>query len=120
MGYIRHHAIIVSVATDKDLISTVHNKAMEVFGPQVSNVVSSVVNNTKSFFIGPDGSKEGWSESDEGDEKRTQFLCWLADLEYEDGSSPVKWAEVVYHDDGLWNGVTASSDMRYASRVAHE
>jgi hypothetical protein len=59
------------------------------------------VNDSRAFFVPPDGSKEGWSESDEGDGRRDQFIAWLHKHRYSDGSGPLKWVEVRVSDDDL-------------------
>ncbi len=35
------------------------------------------INGYLSFFVAPDGSKEGWSESQNGDEAREKLTLWL-------------------------------------------
>ena len=57
------------------------------------------MNSYLSFFIPPDGSKEGWPDSDLGDERRARFIAWLHDQEFEDGGSCLAWAEVQYGDE---------------------
>ncbi len=65
MSYMVHHSIIVSSSID-ELFNMAYLKALEIFGDQVSNVVESNANGYRSFFIAPDGSKEGWVESNKG------------------------------------------------------
>lgn len=115
MGYMRHHAIVVTgILRDLTLssfprIEDAHAEALELF-PRVSPIVESEINGYGSFFIPPDGSKEGWAESSAGDGKRARFRVWLYSKEYEDGSSPFKWVEVQYGDDERETVVTAHSD----------
>jgi len=40
-------------------------------------IVKGMINSQSSFFIAPDGSKEGWETSQECDEMREQFAEWL-------------------------------------------
>lgn len=49
--------------------------------------VQSVVNGYLSFAFLPDGSKEGWEDSDLGDEFRQRFID-LFSFAHGDGSSP--------------------------------
>ena len=104
MGYMCHHAVIVS-SCDKKLIEKARQKAVEIFGrypdtkPLVSNMVTANVNNYRAFFIAPDGSKEGWSASDEGNECRKDFLDWVKAQAFEDGSNMLGWALVQFDDD---------------------
>lgn len=104
MGYIRHHAIIVSggdwgAKDDAGFpIHRAHGKAKEL-GCVVSEIVKSTINGYMTFLIAPDGSKEGWEESDRGDVCREAFLAYCETQRYEDRSSPLSWAEVQYGDD---------------------
>jgi hypothetical protein len=96
MGHVVHHAII---ATTFD-----QNKAQEFATFCASRglshcVVESGVNCYFTIFIGPDGSKSGWPESDEGDMLRKEAKERLASYAYEDGSNPFEWAEISYSSD---------------------
>lgn len=97
MGDIMHHTIIVT-SWDKERIKKAHKKACKVF-PTVSESIESQINGYESFFIPPDGSKEGWAESERGNENRQEFIEWLNSQKYEDGSTPFDWAEIQYGDD---------------------
>ena len=97
MGYTRHHAIIVT-SWDIDLLFKAYKRAVDVF-PRVSGIVSSLKNRYKSFFIAPDGSKEGWLDSIYYDGLRAGYISYLRTLVNEDGSSSINWAEVQYGDD---------------------
>jgi len=120
MGYMRHHAILVT--SDEVLIQKVHAKAREIFCDpfrwsihcnterMVSPVMCGVVNDEFSFFIAPDGSKEGWPDSDTGNALRAEFRDYLESLRYADGSSSIKWAEVQYGDDEGETCITADGD----------
>jgi len=100
MGYIRHHAIVVTSSTEEQT-QQAHIKATEIFtdGKQVSNIVAGVVNGYYSFFVGPDGSKEGWEDSHHGDYNRMKLITWLKNQAYEDRSSSYSWVEFYYGDD---------------------
>lgn len=76
MGYHNHHAIIVT-AWDEKYIKEAHGKAIEIFGEPCSEVVDSNINGYVSFFIAPDGSKEGWEDSTAGDNRREAFKTWI-------------------------------------------
>ena len=112
MGYMRHHMIVVTTF-DEQLIQLAHAKATEIFvRPNhhgrivgVTPIVTSMVNHYYSFFVPTDGSKEGWSDSDDGDQNRAEFIAWLESQRYEDLSSPFKWAEVQYGDEQRDNRV---------------
>jgi len=97
MGYIKNNAIVVTGTYD-DYIERAHIKASEIF-EWVSQISPVGVNGSRSFFIPPDGSKEGWSESHMGDVNRCNFIEWLRSIEYDDGSSVLKWVDVWYDDE---------------------
>jgi hypothetical protein len=108
MGYVRPTAIVVSAGYEHDngrhWIETAHETAFGIFSEHglsqlVSNVVDAQLNNEFSFFIAWDGSKEGWPDSDAGDEARADFINWLRDQLYEDGSGPLNWIEIQYGGD---------------------
>ena len=95
MGYMRHHAIIVTSWNRRSMLEA-RNKAKKIF-PYVSEISPETTNGYYSLFIPPDGSKEGWDESDEGNERRNKFLSWLTIYSIFD------WVEVQFGDD---EGVT--------------
>ena len=92
MGYIMHDAIIVTAFRDQDAVAG-RDKAEEL-GLPVSNLVRSMVNGYTTFLIAPDGSKEGWSDSDKYDGIRARWLEW-AHKAYADGMY-LKWCHVRY------------------------
>ena len=69
MGYIKHHSIVVTTSIN-ELIKAANERAKEIFGTTVSEIIESKINSYYSFFVAPDGSKEGWGESDAGNENR--------------------------------------------------
>lgn len=91
MGYIKHHTIIVTGWSDD--VKNVREKAINVFkrcfknepfdydfnSELISPIIKGTTNNQQSFFIAPDGSKEGWADSDNADTARKDFLDWLRD-----------------------------------------
>jgi hypothetical protein len=97
MGYVIHQAIVVT-SWEKELREKARAKAVEL-GMCVSDMTKEVTNGYASFMVAPDGSKEGWSESDEGDTKREMFKRWLDAQRYGDGSTSLEWAEVSYGSD---------------------
>lgn len=84
MGRIKHNAIIVTCG--QDIVSIVWDKANEVFESKVTNIVSGVSNDYFSFLIVPDGSKEGWNNSDKWDSKRDYYFKWLEEYELTDSN----------------------------------
>lgn len=103
MGYMRHHAIVVT-SWKHELLEEAHAKAVElgardpeVVGSrlwQVSEITPESTNGYRSFFVAPDGSKEGWDTSDQGDTNRTALIEWLGDK-----NGYVDWVDVSYGGD---------------------
>lgn len=93
MGYHIHHTIVCTTWEEKHL-AAVHAKAKELFPFCVSEIVKGQCNGYSSFFIAPDGSKEGWKESDQYNERRSKFKEWLRET-----NSDVDWAEVAFGGD---------------------
>lgn len=110
MGYMRHHCIIIT-GWDKKIVNKAYRKATSIFtGCPISKPTKEVINGYTSFWIAPDGSKEGWGDSDKGDMERGEFIKYLMGLYYEDGSSPLAWALVQYGDDNCITKIIDSND----------
>lgn len=93
MGYIRHHAIVVT-AWDAERAATAYSTAIRL-GLTVTPPVTSPVNGYRSFLVVPDGSKEGWEHSEQGDQQRREFIAWLI----VEARGYVEWAEVAFGND---------------------
>ena len=89
MGTIKHDAIIIT-SYDYDRIITAINNAKSIFTSKleeetpkvsptsiISEPIMSLKNQDYSFFIAPDGSKEGWTTSELANEAREEFINWL-------------------------------------------
>lgn len=97
MGYIKHDAIVV-VSSNEEMLTAAHAQAREC-GLAVTEVGPRVVNFYRAFLVCPDGSKEGWDESANGDAARATFLQWCRSQRYEDGSSALDWVHVRWGGD---------------------
>jgi hypothetical protein len=100
MGYIQHNAIIVT-SFAIEYLERARAIALAIFGEgDVSNIVPNLesgrLNGYCSFFIPPDGSKEGWGESNDGDKRRDEFF----ELIKRDNSLYVDVVEVEYGEGG--------------------
>lgn len=81
MGYLRHECIVVS-GFDASKVLRAHEAASGIFngfrlGSLVGGLTHQAINGGASFFIAPDGSKEGWEVSDRGDAARAEFIGFL-------------------------------------------
>jgi hypothetical protein len=95
MGIISHN-VIICVSQVPENFAAVVALAREIFPPDQISVQGPVINGYRTLFIGPDGSKEGWKDSDEGDRRREKFLQALKSDEYRLD----EWLEVVFGELG--------------------
>ncbi len=119
MGVVNHNAIVVTTWSDdraNELQSWISQQSER--DQELIVRVGSWVNGQHSFFVAPDGSKEGWEDSDEGDALRDRIVERLAVDGYEDGSSPWSWVEVGFGKYGQkvlrGNCVNCYNDADYA------
>jgi hypothetical protein len=99
MGFHAHKALIVTSYND-GLILVAHEKACTLFSVRsVSNLSGGLVNGFRSFSVWPDGSKEGWSESDDFDEMMRTYILWLENQQHEDGSNTLDWGLCQFSTD---------------------
>lgn len=93
----RHHAIVVTGFRRED-VDSAHKKAATIFSDkQLTPVVDSYLNGYCSFAIMPDGSKEGWGDSDRGDENRDEFIKFLTGRTGK--NLFLDWAEIQFGDE---------------------
>lgn len=90
MGFIKHNAIVVTSGSDETIQAAV--AIAKGFGCTVLGPSDQVVNGYCTMVVCPDGSKEGWTDSDEGDERREHFKAWLNKVK-------VSWVEVAFGGD---------------------
>lgn len=109
MGYMAHHAVLVhamgyvwddrigkNVPTPD--VDAFRESLPAAFQPLVIGPVRGAVNGDFMFAFLPDGSKEGWYDSDLGDEFRRAFIE-LFSFRYDDGSSPFDVVELRFGGD---------------------
>lgn len=87
MGIINHNAIIATTWNTE-----VFGKVSEFTknnNPNVFLLSDKQINGYRTIVLVPDGSKEGWPESDEFDDLRDRFIKKLESCAYDDGSNPV-------------------------------
>ena len=106
MGVICHNNIIVTCDTfAENEFELVRAKAIELFGDLVSSTVKTELNGYYSFFVGTDGSKEGWPEAEEAELKRKELCNYSDTFAYEDDSSPFNYVDLEYGE--VWGGYIA-------------
>lgn len=81
MGYLRHEAVIVS-GWNAEHVLQAHAAASSIFnqegmGALVGGLTHHAINGGAAFLISPDGSKEGWEQSEVGKQLRQEFIAYL-------------------------------------------
>lgn len=100
MGTTKHHAIIVT-CHNVTLINKAHELALSIFPARmVTGIATGTINGYNTFMVGPDGSNEGWEESNEGDDCRDLFLKQIDSYAYSDGSNSIQYVEMYFGDMG--------------------
>lgn len=101
MGEIVHHAIIV-IGHHHDKMVELREKCDQIFDKifdpthcMVTPVIQTPVNSYYTFYISPDGSKEGWAPSDACDDARSEIKTLIDKTEY------VKYAELIVEADNI-------------------
>lgn len=97
MGYMRHNAIIVTTCF-KDALVEAANEATKL-GFHVLGPSDPAINGYMSILVCPDGSKEGWPESEYYDKQRAAYRMWLDFKKYGDSDSCYEWVEVSYNNE---------------------
>jgi hypothetical protein len=105
MGYMKHDAIVVT-SWSPEALEEAAEKAREI-GFEVIGPSRPIINKISTFLVCPDGSNEGWDESDEFDKKRVTFIEYLNGVRYEDNSSCLSWVALAYGNDDRKADVTA-------------
>ena len=93
MGIINHNAVIATVGLDddadklRDWIDDLPSPERRLFSEQ-----EGWAEGYRTFFLAPDGGKEGRKASDDGDDLRKRFVAQLNDH--------FQWIEVSYGEFG--------------------
>ena len=95
MAYIKHHSIVITALEPvfiKNLIVFCKSIDLKFIGPS-----KDMMNDYRTICIPPDGSKEGWEDSQIGDRKRELLKRWLKSCEK--SGIFFDWVEVSYSPD---------------------
>ena len=125
MGYIKHHTIVVTGGV-LETVTQAHQKAKEIFEAHfkddlftkplasrlVSDITHGLINGQSSFFIAPDGSKEGWETSNMADAARNSFLDWLKEAD-----NYCEYVEIMFGGDDEIERITRSTDSDLISEM---
>ncbi len=133
MGYIAHDAVIVTSPSPEDFVNAYsriggpadpapavaafRDSLPEEWRPLVVGPIPQVINGDVTYLFLPDGSKEGWGTSDEGDEYRRQFKA-IFSFAYGDGSSPFNLVHVRFGSDH--GSEAGGASIEYANDINHD
>ena len=98
---IKNNNSVIATTWNKDEVARIKQwvgdlmemKSLFLFGGEEINGETTVV-------MVPGGSKEGWAESNAGDELRSRFIEELEKANYDDGSNPWEFVEVGFGEFG--------------------
>lgn len=107
MGIINHNAIIATTWKNDEYERL--KKWIKKFQPEDRILFLTggpTCNGYLTVVMIPDGSKEGWPESDAGDVLRDEFVTELEKSKHDDGSSPWDYIEVGFgeYDQKILDG----------------
>lgn len=118
MGYMKHHTILLSSYTTNEIIPA-REKALAIFGPErVSDIHITRINNYAVFSVYPDGSNEGWSDSDMGDLRRDEFVEYLCNVNMD--WRRIDWCEVSWAEDDRQPPCIVRSSNDFSTREEEE
>lgn len=107
MKNIKHHTIAIT-ASDKVQLEALRGKVINIYKEKmeakkgfqlVSPIIESLINNFCTFYIAPDGSKEGYDASDDGDIIRKSITTLIESYKQADGENPFRYVEIAYGAD---------------------
>lgn len=117
MGYMSHHSILIT-SWNQAHLEALHQRAAQIIneesrqvegidahlGYMLTPITDDGINGYRSFCLLPDGSKEGWTESDAGDRIRSRLKEALRQ------DDNLRWVEVQYGDDDWDTKIIDDSD----------
>lgn len=136
MGYLRHKAIVAVVplwlrkdnSTEHPYpgepdVEAFRASLPELWRPLVVGPVDAVVNGSRMYCFLPDGSHEGYCETEEGDKYRKQFRELFAQVD-EDGESLIDVVSIIFGGDEPGQGLqpeilVETSSGLYAAAGSH-
>jgi hypothetical protein len=125
VGYMQHDAVIMTAASYQPGpdIERFRESIPEEFRHLVIGPVESVTNGYRHYVLLPDGSKEGWADSDTGDDIRERFIG-LFSVRHDDGSSPQEGVHVTYGGDyevevGVSVDYLSGGEVDLSARASH-
>lgn len=99
MGYVKHNSIIVTAsASGNEELTLIYEKAQELFGDLVTDIIISPLNGYKSFFIATNGSKYDWEEYYDHKKKRNALADYIDSFRFDDNSNLIQFTDISYDE----------------------
>ncbi len=101
MGVVNHN-VVIATTWDREVIERINDwiKHLPKETQKIFTVSDMNPYGYQTIILTPDGSKEGWGGSNNGDNLRELFIKRLILDNYEDDSSPWDWVEVGFGEYG--------------------
>ncbi len=103
MGTMNHNAVIATT-WNKDFVTEIEYwmkaYSYDARFRKMFIVSEALVNGYVTVVCVPDGSKEGWSDSDYGDKVRKMFIDKMTSMAYENDGNCWSWVEVSFGEYG--------------------
>jgi len=106
---IKHHTIVIT-SNDKVQLDSLRNKVINIYkekmeakkGAQIiSPIIESLINSFSTFYVVPDGSKEGYDASDDGDIVRESIVDLINSFDQAGKENIFRFVEIAYGEDGI-------------------
>jgi len=99
---VENNECVVATTWNLDAMNEIKERVMTLSEQEqyLFAFLPSIINSKETLFLGPTGSKKGWSHDKQGEALRDKLITWLNEFDYEDGSSPFDWVEVGYGEFG--------------------
>lgn len=97
MGHVTHSCVVVTSWKDGAIpcaLAVARELGLDALGP-----VMSRFNAFETMMVLPSGSKRGWPEAIDHDQRLAKFIDWLRSQTYSDGSSWLEWFQANYGKD---------------------
>ena len=95
----KHNSIIVTAsAAGGEELNSVYDKAKELFGDLVTDMIHSPLNGYKSFFIATNGSKYDWEDYYNHEKNRKTLEDYIDSFRFDDNSNLIQFTDISYDE----------------------
>ena len=106
MRNIQHHTIVIT-CNDRNVLESIREKAIQLYKSDMeasngskllTEIHESLINSYFTFFVIPDGSKEGYDASDDADIIREKLIAFIKPLALS-SDYHLSYVELTFGDD---------------------